>query len=83
MIEIDHSYTNQIVCPYCGYEHCDSWEYDSDSGDIECAACERAFFYERHVDVSYNTSPVMGPHRQSEMGRAEEAEQLERLEQAI
>jgi len=47
MSEIDHKFTNEIVCPYCGYEFSDSWEYldpsnDSHDGeeiDVECLEC--------------------------------------------
>ena len=30
MSEIKHKYTKEIVCPYCGYEFSDSWDYSSD-----------------------------------------------------
>lgn len=28
--EIDHEYTDEVVCPFCGYEESDSWEYKGD-----------------------------------------------------
>jgi hypothetical protein len=54
--KIDHKYTSNIVCPYCGYEYTDSWEFEDDCDDYECADCEKVFTYERHVTVEYCTS---------------------------
>lgn len=55
--EGDTSYTKEITCPWCGYEFSDSWEY-SDYGEMECGECERIFFLERVVDVTYSTKKV-------------------------
>jgi len=52
---IDHEYTKEIVCPYCGNEQSDSWEF-SDDGEIECGMCEETFTYERIVTVEYSTA---------------------------
>jgi DNA-directed RNA polymerase subunit RPC12/RpoP len=57
----EHNVTHEIVCPHCGYEHGDSWEQSSDSGEFECNECEVTFFFERHTDVTYNTSPLTPP----------------------
>jgi len=54
--KIDHKYTDEIVCPYCGSEHTDSWEYKEDSDEIQCGECEKEFTYERIVTVEYCTS---------------------------
>jgi uncharacterized Zn-finger protein len=54
MEEIDHEYTDEIICPYCGEDVMDSWEY-SDSGDIQCGKCRKEFTYEREVTVTYST----------------------------
>lgn len=53
--EIDNEYTEQIVCPYCGDTNDDSWEYDSDEGEVDCPSCEKRFHYQRHRDISYTT----------------------------
>ena len=34
--EIDCFCTNEIVCPYCGNEFRDSWEYKNDNFEIDC-----------------------------------------------
>ena len=54
---VDHDYTDEIVCPYCGHEHGDSWEY-GDSGRMTCGECNREFDMERNVSVSYVTSRI-------------------------
>ena len=54
--EIDHEYTDNIVCPHCGEEERDSWEYSEDSGSATCGECRLAFHYERETSVTYTTS---------------------------
>lgn len=71
---IDCRHNHYPVCPYCGHDHPDAWELDSDSGEMNCGVCNRAFSYSREIEVTYSTSPVMGPHRQDAMDQAEEAE---------
>ena len=50
----DTSCTNEIVCPYCGSEHSDSWEM-SDDGETECDRCEKPFFYQRNMYIDYTS----------------------------
>lgn len=56
--EFDTRYTKNAVCPYCGFTINDSWELIDDSGEIECNECEKTFFYERYVEVTYNTRKI-------------------------
>lgn len=58
--EIDHEYTDEVVCPYCGEKASDSWEFD-DEGITECGWCERGFRYERHIEVTYCTERIEEP----------------------
>lgn len=56
-------YTTYPVCPYCGYEHPDAWEWDFGAGtegntEIECDNCEKEFFVSRMVEVSYSTRKI-------------------------
>lgn len=57
----DALYTDDIVCPYCGHEERDSWEWQPElhgpegDGDTECGECGREFGVSRHVSVSYST----------------------------
>jgi transcription elongation factor Elf1 len=59
--EIDHEYTNQITCPYCGAEDWDSWEClpdETELGYIECHGCGRTFSAERMISVEYCTYKI-------------------------
>ncbi len=58
MTEIEHEYTDEIVCPYCGNEYSDSWEYEEEGSKIECDSCNRKFNYTRNTSVSYTTSKL-------------------------
>ncbi len=52
------------VCPHCGHQHNDAWEWnfgpglDGDSEGRDCYECGEAFDCRRVVDVSYTTKPV-------------------------
>jgi DNA-directed RNA polymerase subunit RPC12/RpoP len=59
MGEIDTDYTDEIVCPHCGYEYSDSWEFDGYSDTIECSSCGEGFEYTRDVSVTYSTQKVL------------------------
>ena len=57
MPDIDCEYTREIVCPYCGYEHQDSWEADDQDTRL-CGSCEREFKFTRDVDVTYISEKI-------------------------
>ena len=46
--------TNEITCPYCGYEFSDSWEHSD--GEQECPDCERKFEVERNTSITYSSA---------------------------
>jgi hypothetical protein len=52
--EYDHTLTHEAVCPWCGYEHVDSWEF-RDNDTANCHECENGFKLERIVTVQYTT----------------------------
>lgn len=59
MSEPDTSHTDGIVCPHCGYEDIDSWEWndgEEGDGDHDCADCGKPMIVSRHVHVTYSTS---------------------------
>jgi hypothetical protein len=56
--DIDHESTDEIVCPYCGWEDTDSWDARKDDGEEECPDCEKKFSYSRHTTVSYTTTKL-------------------------
>ena len=57
MSEIDHEFTDEIVCPHCGYKVSDSWEWP-DEGKGYCEVCGRHYKYTRDVSVTYCTEKI-------------------------
>lgn len=57
--KIDHEYTGNVVCPYCGNENYDSWEIspsgDGDLGEQYCDNCDKKFTASRNISVDYST----------------------------
>lgn len=51
--EIDCSFTEELVCPYCGHEQGDSWELKD--GECQCSRCEKHFIFESEA-IRYFTS---------------------------
>lgn len=49
-------FTQEIICPYCGYEPSDSWEMES--GEYDCEDCEKSYEVERNIEVTYTTSKI-------------------------
>lgn len=57
MIEPEKLYaTNEIVCPFCGHTHTDSYEHDSDP--MQCESCDLYFTWDKRVEVYYTTRPL-------------------------
>jgi hypothetical protein len=61
VVEFDHDFTDNIICPYCGAEFYDCHEYwNHDAGDgstmeIDCDICKKIFEVTMNVDVTYST----------------------------
>lgn len=56
-----HEFTEEIVCPHCGYEHGDSYEYGDgrkDYGRIFCRKCVLEFAWSRDTTVTYSTQKI-------------------------
>ena len=59
--DLDSKYTDEIVCPHCGYEHGDSWEtIDENTGDgdkivFQCSECEKSFTVQFNFEYSYSS----------------------------
>jgi hypothetical protein len=56
--KIDTQYTNEPVCPYCGYKVSNSWELNMRDGDEierECSYCSENFKILCIVTVEYCT----------------------------
>lgn len=52
----DTTFESEVVCPWCGHRHSDSWEYSE--GQQECSNCERKFEMSRTVEVTYSTKKL-------------------------
>lgn len=57
-MNIEHEYTKNIVCPFCGYADKDSWEFNHDYGEKRCPVCDRDFIVSRNVSVDYSTIKI-------------------------
>lgn len=57
--DIDHDGTDNLVCPYCGYEHTDSWEIEDDEGERSCDDCQKEFTYQREVTTTYASEKML------------------------
>jgi hypothetical protein len=58
--EIDHEFTDGVICPYCGYALSDSWEFD-DGDCANCPKCEREFIISVHHTIEYSTDVLKAP----------------------
>lgn len=63
MTKIDHDYTDEIVCPYCGTEFGDSWETcpNTKKVEVDCDVCGKVFFAEAEFSVTYCTKKKEPP----------------------
>lgn len=50
---IDHDATDEIVCPYCGYEKSNSWELSA--GTLDCNECGMLFACFTETTTIYST----------------------------
>lgn len=55
---IDHEFTNNAVCPYCGYVDKDSWELSDNDDETQCASCDKVYSYKRNVSITYSTKKM-------------------------
>lgn len=52
-----------VVCPYCGEQHGDAWEWAAENteGDrMECQGCAKVFVYWAEHDVTYYARDIEG-----------------------
>lgn len=57
MKEIDTQGTDEIVCPHCGREYDDSWEF-GESGVVTCCDCDKNFWFEAEYTTHYYARPI-------------------------
>lgn len=56
---IDHEFTDEIACPYCGTVFGDSWENQPGEEDLGleiCDECGKGFYATRNIRITYSTS---------------------------
>jgi hypothetical protein len=53
--EIDHNCTDHAVCPHCGHEHRDDWEWQGEEGTHECDDCGEPFKWYAEVSRTWDT----------------------------
>jgi len=56
---------DEVQWPYCGHEQGDSWELGrggEGDGETECGECFKTFRWSRTLSVSYESTPIVGPH---------------------
>lgn len=57
MDDIDYSFTDELVCPYCGYSHDDDGEMN-EAGTYNCSKCDKMFNFEVDYSKSYSSRKV-------------------------
>lgn len=56
---IDHRYTDEIVCPWCGAEMCDPQDYFTHRTDTEIDCdCGKRFSASANYSVTYCTAKI-------------------------
>ena len=52
------NYEDTIICPWCGYEYEDCWEYDfdSDGEEFECEECGKKFDVQEKITYEYKST---------------------------
>lgn len=53
----EQDYTDEITCPYCGYEM-ESLEMSDDEEEYICESCHSTFSYQRDITIRYCSQPV-------------------------
>lgn len=57
---IEHTGTQQAVCPHCGYVDPSSWELRDDEDVTRCQNCGKPFRWSREIEVTYTTEAMEG-----------------------
>lgn len=56
----EHEHTDNPVCPYCGHENRDAWEWNlgpglEGDGEVDCDSCGKPMIVLRHRSITYST----------------------------
>ena len=54
---IDHEYTDDPVCPYCGYQDKDwcEWLWTDEDGEQDCGSCSETYLWHAERSVTWLT----------------------------
>ncbi len=67
MSDIEYKDTDEVVCPYCGYEFGDSWELDINYNSVrlDCNECNREFECSAENTRTYSSAKLdcVGKHK--------------------
>jgi hypothetical protein len=58
MEEIDTSMTDELICPHCGYEFSDSWEFalnGATDGKVDCRDCNKEIEFEIVTEITFSS----------------------------
>lgn len=59
--EFSLDYKNEPVCPHCGEEVKDAWDYGFEEDrqtEIQCPNCEKEFWVIANVTITYSTGKI-------------------------
>ena len=54
-------YTDEITCPWCGYEEPNSHESAEEDNEHECQQCGGIFSYDSEITITYSSRRVRSP----------------------
>lgn len=58
---IEHDFTDEIVCCYCGHEFTNSWELDCggfNETEVSCVSCSKVFYLYIEHSATYSTLKI-------------------------
>lgn len=55
--DIQHEDMEVVVCPWCGHQYQDSWQFLNDC-ETDCEKCEKPFRCHRIIDITYDTERI-------------------------
>ena len=66
-----HRHSDNPVCPHCGHQHIDAWDWEFGPGiegdtETECGECEKPFHVFRHAHITYSTIPIVPIKKEDE-----------------
>lgn len=60
--ELDCSWQDDPICPYCGHKEGDSWEIDSSANKLTCSECGKRYEIEQEFSRTFSSSKTCQPN---------------------